>query len=187
MAAGKNLASSYFEKHGFVSVDADLTAHKAIEIQKDKILAEFSGEAEKRGISLTSPDGKLNRRALGSIVFSDSKLLKKQEEIVFPAITALLDKFIAENNGRNIIINATVLYKTETIKKVNKIIFIDAPLISRFFRARKRDKMKFFHILQRFRAQRNLFAKYKISNADIVRVWNTGSKMSLEQKLEKFL
>ncbi|MBO4404221.1 MAG: dephospho-CoA kinase [Treponema sp.] len=187
MAAGKNLASSFFEKHGFVSVDADLLGHRAVEIQKEKILAEFSDEAHKRGIFLTDENGNLNRRALGSLVFSSSELLKRHEAIVFPVIDSLIEQFIESHRDSPVIINATVLYKVNTIKKVNRVIFIDAPWISRLLRARKRDKLKIFHIIQRFKAQKHLFAKYKISNADTVRVWNTGSKKSLEKRLEKYL
>ena len=45
MAAGKNATSSILEKMGFVSIDADLIGHDAVEICKEKILEEFSSLA----------------------------------------------------------------------------------------------------------------------------------------------
>lgn len=42
-------------------------------------------------------------------------------------------------------------------------------------------------ILDRFRAQKNLFAKYKDADADIVRVWNIGSRQGLEKKIGQIL
>ena len=57
----------------------------------------------------------------------------------------------------------------------------------RFFRARSRDGMKAKQILERFHSQRNLFAKYKNANADIRKVWNTGTREQLEKKIAAFL
>ena len=65
MAAGKNVAASILEKKGFVAVDADVLGHRAVKECTEQILCEFSDEAQKRGVSLLSSDGTLNRRVLG--------------------------------------------------------------------------------------------------------------------------
>ena len=92
------------------------------------------------------------------------------------------------NAGKDIVLHATVLYKIpELLNKMDKTLFIDAPKIIRFIRAKKRDGLSARHILQRFRNQRNLFANYRALNADILRVWNIGSEKSLEKKIEDFL
>ena len=188
MAAGKNLAAAILEKKGFTGIDADTVAHEAVDACRDKILGEFSSIAGEKNIHLETPDKKIDRRALASIVFSDPELLKRQENIVYPYITKYMEDFIAANNGRDIVLHATVLYTIpDLLQKMDKILFIDAPGIIRFIRARKRDGLSTRHILQRFASQRNLFAKYKALNADIVRVWNIGSGKSLEKKIEKFL
>lgn len=187
MAAGKNAAADILEQKGFACVDADIVAHKAIENSKQKILEEFGPLAAQKNITLLNPDGTINRRNLGAILFTDKTLIEKQESIVYPEVNALLEQFIEQNKGRNIVINATLLYKVPLIKKMDFVLFIDAPRFLRLKRALKRDKLSVKQILQRFSAQNNLFAKYKISNADIRRVWNTGSRKSLEKKIEKFL
>lgn len=187
MAAGKNAAADILEQKGFACVDADIVAHKAIENSKQKILEEFGPLAAQKNITLLNPDGTINRRNLGAILFTDKTLIEKQESIVYPEVNALLEQFIEQNKGRNIVINATLLYKVPLIKKMDFVLFIDAPRFLRLKRALKRDKLSVKQILQRFSAQNNLFAKYKISNADIRRVWNTGSRKSLKKKIEKFL
>lgn len=187
MAAGKNAAADILEQKGFACVDADIVAHKAIENSKQKILEEFGPLAAQKNITLLNPDGTINRRNLGAILFTDKTLIEKQESIVYPEVNALLEQFIEQNKGRNIVINATLLYKVPLIKKMDFVLFIDAPRFLRLKRALKRDKLSVKQILQRFSAQNNLFAKYIISNADIRRVWNTGSRKSLEKKIEKFL
>lgn len=188
MAAGKNAAAAILEKKGFSAVDADVLGHRAVKECTEQILCEFSDEAQKRGVSLLSSDGTLNRRVLGSIVFESRKLLARQEQIVYPVIRRLLAEFIRENAGKDIAVNATVLYKLPDMQNIiERILYIDAPLPLRFIRAMKRDKTGIIQIYRRFSSQKNLFAKYKNTNTDIRRVWNTGTRQSLERKIEKFL
>ena len=188
MAAGKNVAASILEKKGFVAIDADVLGHRAVKECTEQILCEFSDEAQKRGVSLLSSDGTLNRRVLGSIVFESRELLARQEQIVYPVIRRLLAEFIRENAGKDIAVNATVLYKLPDMQNIiERILYIDAPLPLRFIRAMKRDKTGIIQIYRRFSSQKNLFAKYKNTNTDIKRVWNTGTRQSLERKIEKFL
>lgn len=188
MAAGKNVAASILEKKGFVAVDADVLGHRAVKECTEQILCEFSDKAQKRGVSLLSSDGTLNRRVLGSIVFESRELLARQEQIVYPVIRRLLAEFIRENAGKDIAVNATVLYKLPDMQNIiERILYIDAPLPLRFIRAMKRDKTGIIQIYRRFSSQKNLFAKYKNTNTDIKRVWNTGTRQSLERKIEKFL
>ena len=175
MAAGKNAASSILEKKGFACVDADLLVHQAVENAKEEILASFASLADEKGLPLLTENGHINRRNLGALIFQSPELIKKQEDIVYPILNGLFEDFMEENKGKNLVINATVLYKVPLIKKVDSVLFIDAPLLQRLFRAKKRDGMSLKLILQRFKAQRNLFAKYKKSVADTVRVGNTGA------------
>ena len=183
MASGKNLASKILENAGCVSVDADVLAHKAIEKAKDKILLTFEKEATEKNISVLNEDGTINRRELAKIVFSSKENLKKQESIIHPIVNEMMEDFIQNNSDKTVILNATVLYKTPIINKCDAIIFITSPWIIRFFRAKKRDKIKNIQIFKRFFAQFNIFAKYKNLDADIYKVRNFISEQKLEQKL----
>lgn len=162
MAAGKNYVCSILEKDGFLSLDLDKVAHEAILVCTPKIVEAFADEASARGISLLNEDGSLNRRALGSVVFSSPELLSKQESIVYPKIIELTNQYIEKNSNKNIILNATVLFKTlELILKCNRIIFVKANFFKRLIRAKKRDGIPLRQILARFKSQQNLFAEYK--------------------------
>ena len=162
MAAGKNYICSQLEKQGFISLDLDKTAHRAISLCTPQILQVFGNEAASRGISLTNKDGSLDRRALAQIVFSDKELLAKQEALVYPKIIELTNQYIEENRDKSVILNATVLFKTpELLSKCEKILFVTAPFFKRLIRAKKRDGMPFRQILARFKNQRNLLDEYK--------------------------
>ena len=160
MASGKNYICSQMEKDGWLSVDADILVHQAIEQVKDKILEKFVPFAEQEHIKLTNPDGTINRRALGRLLFSFPELLQIQESIVYPIIIQEILEFI--NNHEKSIINATVLYKTpQLLAYCDKVIYVSAPFFKRFFRALRRDKMPLVQILKRFHAQRRLLQEYK--------------------------
>ena len=187
MAAGKNVASDILAEKGFATVDADELVHTAVENAKEKILTAFLPLATERNITLTNSDGTINRRALGSLIFADPALVARQESIVFPEVNKLFDTFLEAHQNCDVAINATVLYKVPLIKKVDAVLYVDAPAFVRFIRAKKRDSMPTKQIKQRFAQQKTLFAKYKNETADIRRVWNTGTRLSLEQKIDKFL
>lgn len=167
MASGKNYICSQYEKQGWKSLDCDQVVHSAIVECRDQIIETFSSEAGKKGIVLTNEDGSINRRELGALVFSDPELLQKQENIVYPFVEKKVQEFIQGNPG-NIIINATVLYKTpELLQLCEKIVFVKANAVKRFFRARRRDKMPVSKILARFKAQKNLLKQYRDAAPDI--------------------
>lgn len=187
MAAGKNYVSNLLEKKGFLAIDADKCVHQAIEEAKDQILEVFLPIAKEKNIQIQNPEGTINRKNLGSILFSDEKLLQKQESIVHPKVNEIFNRFIDENPEKNIVLNATVLYKTPVIKRCDAIIFVKAPIITRFFRAKRRDNLPSREIFKRFASQFKIFAKYKFLKSDIYIIWNIGKSNKLEKKLDKIL
>lgn len=92
------------------------------------------------------------------------------------------DYGLASGNGSQdqkggLVINAALLYKTPKIlRQCQKIIYIDAPLIVRAIRIRRRDKLPLLQIFRRIKSQRGLYEQYKKFAADygieIVRVKN---------------
>lgn len=187
MAAGKNYVSSLLEKKGFLAIDADKCVHQAIEEAKNQILEAFLPIAKEKNIQIQNPDGTINRKNLGSILFSDEKLLQKQESIVHPKVNEIFNRFIDENPEKNIVLNATVLYKTPVINRCDAIIFVKAPIITRFFRAKRRDNLPSREIFKRFASQFKIFAKYKFLKSDIYIIWNIGKSNKLKKKLDKIL
>lgn len=187
MAAGKNYVSSLLEKKGFLAIDADKCVHQTIEEAKDQILEAFLPIAKEKNIQIQNPEGTINRKNLGSILFSDEKLLQKQESIVHPKVNEIFNRFIDENPEKNIVLNATVLYKTPVINRCDAIIFVKAPIITRFFRTKRRDNLPSREIFKRFASQFKIFAKYKFLKSDIYSIWNIGKSNKLEKKLDKIL
>jgi len=183
MCAGKNRAQDFLERQGFTVLDTDETAHEALDLVKDAVLSEFSAEAAERGMALARPDGSIDRRTLGALVFSDPELLSRHERIIYPKIDELIHRFIDEHRNTTVVINAPMLHKSSVLDRCSFVLFVSAPLILRLFRAIRRDTLPIRQILQRFFAQKHLYTQYIAKNADIVRVDNRGSIRAFEKKL----
>ncbi len=194
MAAGKNFFCSVLEENGFLSIDADKSVHSIISEKTETILKEFLSVAEslnktefqKSPLKIQNKDGSLNRRELGRLLFSDKKFLEKQESIIYPALISRTKEFILQNPQKNIILNATVLYKIpELLNLCSLIIFVDANPILRLIRAKKRDKIPFSQIKSRFSAQKNLFQIYKSTKIPVIKFKNSLGKAKIRRFIKK--
>jgi dephospho-CoA kinase len=187
MCAGKNAAAAYLARRGFAVADADRIAHGALEDMKDAVLAAFGSIAEAQGLSLIRHDGSIDRRVLASLVFGHPNRLSDLEGILYPRVDALLQAFIDEHIEQGIVINAPLLHKSAVLNRCAFVLFIDAWPLIRLIRAKLRDKLPFSAILERFSAQKHLYAQYKLKAVDTERVRNHGSIRVLERKLETLL
>lgn len=189
MAAGKNAVCRILEKRGFIALDADRQVHGAIEKSAPEIIKTFSNEAKAQNITLTDENGRINRRELGRLLFTSKELLSKQESIVYPVIIEETKRFIQKQqelkSDADIILNATVLYKTPELLNLCKyIIYVDAPKITRIVRTIKRDRMPLRQILSRFATQKGLFSEYKKTGVPIIKITNAGSEKKLKSAIE---
>ena len=189
MAAGKNAVCRILEERGFIALDADRQVHGAIEKAAPEIIKTFSNEAKAQNITLTDENGRINRRELGRLLFNRPDLLSKQERIVYPVIIEETKRFIQKQQEQkkeaDIILNATVLYKTPELLRLCKyIIYVDAPKITRIVRALKRDRMPLRQILSRFATQKGLFSEYKKTGVPIIKITNAGSEKKLKSAIK---
>lgn len=189
MAAGKNAVCRILEERGFIALDADRQVHGAIEKAAPEIIKTFSKEANAQNITLTDKNERINRRELGRLLFTSKDLLAKQERIVYPVIIEETKRFIQKQqelkSDADIILNATVLYKTPELLNLCKyIIYVDAPKITRIVRALKRDRMPLRQILSRFATQKGLFSEYKKTGVPIIKITNAGSEKKLKSAIK---
>lgn len=82
IASGKSTVARRLQEHGAVIVDADQVAREVVE-PGEPALARI---AEEFGSGVISPDGSLDRAALGAIVFSDPEGRQRLNAITHPAV-----------------------------------------------------------------------------------------------------
>jgi dephospho-CoA kinase len=90
IASGKSVVAGRLAQHGAIIVDADVLAREVVE-PGSRGLAEIEREF---GPSVISPDGRLDRAALGAVIFSDPDERAKLNAITHPAVWRLaLERF----------------------------------------------------------------------------------------------
>jgi dephospho-CoA kinase len=120
ISTGKSSAVNIFKQNGFHVIDADSIAHEVLNEQQQMIAKEFGEEFVK--------DGKVDRDALGSIIFTNQEKRKTLEAMLHPIIykkiaqkATKLDKraepYIVDiplffEGGRYAIENVIVVYAT---------------------------------------------------------------------------
>jgi dephospho-CoA kinase len=157
--AGKDALVPFFRDRGFTVIDADRLGHAALEANRGPILARF---------------GTLDRKALGALVFSDAQALADLEAISHPWIASEVDRLAAAAPGP-VLVNAALLHRLPQAARCAVVVWVEAPLLTRILRARRRDRWTWVRILKRIWAQRKLRAQVFPRDVDILRVDNGGA------------
>ncbi|MEO8262760.1 MAG: dephospho-CoA kinase [Pseudolysinimonas sp.] len=92
IASGKSVVAARLAEHGAVVVDADLIAREVVEPETPglaRIVEEF-------GDGVVGDDGRLDRAALGAIVFADEDKRRILNSITHPAVMELSQRRFAE-------------------------------------------------------------------------------------------
>jgi dephospho-CoA kinase len=165
--AGKNHVARLLEERGIPVLDVDKLGHRALEIEKDAVAARF-------GPSVLGPGGTVDRWRLGALVFGNPEELAALQEIVHPVANRLTMEWIASQNGRPCVINAAVLHKSAAFDRLDAIILVKAPVLTRLLRARKRDRLPWAELIKRFASQREFASQYFTRKSDIYTVCNRG-------------
>jgi dephospho-CoA kinase len=91
IATGKSWVLRRFAHHGVPTIDADALAHAVI-AQGTPGAARI---VERFGPEVRSPDGSIDRRTLGAIVFADPAARRDLEDIVHPAVYEAINAWYA--------------------------------------------------------------------------------------------
>ena len=168
--AGKNHVAFLLEKRGIPVLDADKMGHLVIETEKARIIARFGGD-------ITGKDGTINRKALGAKVFGKPGELADLEAIIHPAVNRETLVWINSRKEKACVVNAALLHRSSAFGDLSAILLVEAPLVTRLLRAKKRDKLPWTAIVKRFRSQAKFNTQYLRGKADIYRVSNTSACM----------
>lgn len=84
IASGKTAVSDLLAEHGAVIIDADVLAREVVEPGTPGLAA----VVQRFGPAVLTEDGRLDRPALGQIVFADEAARRDLEAIIHPAVRA---------------------------------------------------------------------------------------------------
>ena len=135
IGCGKTTTSTLFEQLNIPIIDADTIAHQLVEIGKpalSEIVLAF-------GSDIINIDGSLNRKKLSQLIFSDSLQKQKLEAILHPKIYQAIQTAVEALDSAYCIISIPLLFETNMIALVDRILVIDCPVESQIERVQKRD------------------------------------------------
>ena len=120
IASGKSSVSHHFEQRGAVVIDADQLSRQAVRPGSPaltRIAAIF-------GADILLPDGQLDRKQLGAMVFADPSKRRQLEQILHPEIRRLAEAQIAaaaEAGKRLVFYMAPLLIEAGATDRVDEI------------------------------------------------------------------
>lgn len=150
--AGKTTVSRVFSQNGFAVIDADIISREVTE-KGQPCLTELS---EAFGSDIINSDGTLNRKCLGSIVFSDREKLRQLNGIIYPYIIYRIISRIDElsEDGRELILlDAPTLFEANADDLCDLIISVTADESIRMSRIITRDNITPEAAKKRFESQ----------------------------------
>jgi dephospho-CoA kinase len=138
--AGKSTVSRVFVSCGIEVIDCDLVSRDVVDREK-QLLADLALEY---GISILHEDGTLNRRRLGSVVFSDRKKLDRLNEIIFPYIRREVERRVLQLQKKGcplVVLDAPTLFESGIDADCDDVISVIAPEALRLNRIMVRDHL----------------------------------------------
>jgi dephospho-CoA kinase len=178
IGAGKNEVAKILRRHGFFVIDADLVAHDLYSTQSQA----WHELVKCCGSKILNRGGRINRKKLAEIVFSDKRKLAELDRIIHPylkeAIIQIAEKQKAESR-KPIVINAAVLKEIGLLDYVDKVWVVMASRGTRLKRL-VRSGLSRAEAEKRMRAQASQ-AEY-LKMADVV-VQNEGALAQLKKRI----
>jgi dephospho-CoA kinase len=182
--AGKNAVADLLETKGFLCFDIDKLGHEALALEES-----MEAIAWRFGPGILRGDGSLDKKALADLVFDDDEGLADLEAIIHPAVYRLLRPRMkaALAAGREVCINAALLYRMPDAASCDAILEVRAPLRLRLRRGRERDGLSPREVRARIRKQASFWTLRKACGRPVFYVENRGSREDLARELERSL
>jgi dephospho-CoA kinase len=135
IGCGKTTVAKLFEQLNIPVIDADTIAHQLVEVGQPAL----SEIVQAFGSNILNSDGSLNRKKLGQLIFLDSLKKQKLESIIHPLIYQAIQTALKSLNSPYCIISIPLLFETNMINLVDRILVIDCAIESQIERVQKRD------------------------------------------------
>lgn len=183
IASGKSMVSAFFKTRGVPIIDADQVAREVV-VPGSTGLTQIQ---QTFGWQIIQPDGTLDRKALGSLVFGQPEALAKLNAIMLPLIQAAVTAQMATYRKQNVplvVYDAPTLFESKGASLVDEIMVVSLPEDIQLARLMARDQTTEADAMKRIKSQLPL--DEKIKRADIV-IDNSGTVEKTKAQVVKWL
>ncbi|MBB6452075.1 dephospho-CoA kinase [Salirhabdus euzebyi] len=183
IATGKSTVSNMIRELNIPIVDADKIARAVVNPGENayKQIVEAFGE------EILQTDGAIDRKKLGTIVFSNKEMREKLNNIVHPEVRRMMlqqrDECI-QNNSKAVVLDIPLLFESKLTHFVEKtlVVYVDEDV--QLKRLMKRDRSVREEALQRMKAQIPVSKKAEMADAVIN---NNGTLEETREQLHTLL
>jgi len=121
IATGKSTAGKILQEMGFDLIDADKIAHALLEEHSSRIVSLFGREVMGR-------DGRINREALGRIVFANSQKKRLLESLLHPLIYQRIEdlSMALDREERSYLVDIPLFFETRRYP-IARVVVVYAP------------------------------------------------------------
>ena len=171
IGVGKTFVTSVFEELGAHVLDADQTAREVVMPGTPGLNA----VTEAFGKEILNPDGTLNRKQLGAVVFADESQRQRLNQILHPFIIARQDEILNEWEAKDPqgigLVEAALMIESGGYKRFDKLIVVHCRPEVQLERLMLRDKLSREEAQRRINSQmpqeeKQKFADYLIDTSD---------------------
>ncbi|KAH7923485.1 CoaE-domain-containing protein [Leucogyrophana mollusca] len=180
IATGKSTVSNSFKARNIPVIDADILAREVVQPGTpglSQIVKHF-------GSSVLLPDGTLDRKQLGSIIFNDEAKRKKVNSIIHPAVTRAILWGVLKywvRGHKLVVIDVPLLIEGGLWKWMGKVVVVYCPPEIQLQRLMHRDQSSREDASARLNSQ--LPISQKVEYADLI-VENSGTIRDLEEQVK---
>jgi len=180
IASGKSLVAELLAAHGAIIIDADVLARKVVARGTPGLAA----VVDRFGAGVLLPDGSLDRKALGAVVFGDVEARRDLEAIIHPAVRARAAELTAAApHGAVVVQVIPLLVETGQQDAFDRVVVVDVDPAVQLARIRHRDGLGESDAVARIRAQASREAR--LAAADVV-LRNDGTRAELAAAVDRF-
>jgi dephospho-CoA kinase len=177
IATGKSSVCTMLKLHGFKIIDADKVAHQMLDIHADKI-ADIFGDAY-------IYEGKVNRKKLGTLIFSDEHKRLKLEALLHPLIKEEIQKQALPYERQNIpyIIDIPLFFEKRSYD-IDEVVVVYCTKEQQLQRLVDREELSEKEAQKRIDSQMDIDEKKALASFIID---NTENIKHLKVKVEQFV
>ena len=165
IGTGKSEAARYMVSLGAALIDADLVGHEAYQPHAEA----WRRVVDAFGPEILRPNGEIDRRKLGEIVFADPEQLARLNAIMHPLMAGMVAAklaALAAGGAAVAVVEAALLYEAGWDALVQEVWVTDAPEEAVIRRLHQRNGMSEPEVRKRLAAQ--MSRQQRLNRADAV-------------------
>ena len=179
IASGKTTVANLLAEHGALLIDSDQLAREVVEPGTPglaQVVTRF-------GEQVLTQTGRLDRQALGEIVFADAAARADLNAIIHPLVRRRRAELIAQAAAGQIVVSVIpLLVETGLVDQFDAVVVVDVPSQTQVARLVRRNDISPEQAQARLDAQAS--RAERLAAADWV-VTNSGSRAELEAQVER--